>query len=150
MVFQCIDIRQVPREMKTAVFGLGYQHLPRDLANVNAWKTMFDPHITCNILFPQINNASLSIFSGCLRIISRGQYTKLQQRNNICFLQLLQLRQKDMSLLYKMKMITNAAQDNKIVSCWYKITMTTISLLGLRTQTIMNKYWQSAESSGLK
>ena len=24
-------------------FGLGFQHLPRDLANVNAWKTMFDP-----------------------------------------------------------------------------------------------------------
>ena len=25
--------------------GLGFQHLPRDLANVNAWKTMFDPYI---------------------------------------------------------------------------------------------------------
>ena len=25
--------------------GLGFQHLPRDLANVNAWKTMFDPFI---------------------------------------------------------------------------------------------------------
>ena len=37
MVFQCINIRQV--------FGLGFQHLPRDLANVNAWKTMFDPYI---------------------------------------------------------------------------------------------------------
>ena len=24
--------------------GLGFQHLPRDLANVNAWKTMFDPY----------------------------------------------------------------------------------------------------------
>ena len=45
MVFQCINIRQVPREvLKTAAFGLGFQHLPRDLANVNAWKTMFDPY----------------------------------------------------------------------------------------------------------
>ena len=43
MVFQCINIRQVPWEvLKTAAFGLGFQHLPRDLANINAWKTMFD------------------------------------------------------------------------------------------------------------
>ena len=35
--FQCINIRHVPWEvLKTAAFGLGYQHLPRDLANVNA------------------------------------------------------------------------------------------------------------------
>ena len=45
MVFQCINIRQVPREvLKTAASGLGFQHLPRDLANVNAWNTMFDPY----------------------------------------------------------------------------------------------------------
>ena len=46
MVFQCINIRQVPWEvLKTAASGLSFQHLPRDLANVNAWKTMFDPYI---------------------------------------------------------------------------------------------------------
>ena len=46
MVFQCINIRQVPWEvLKTAAFSLGFQHLPRDLANVKAWKTMFDPYI---------------------------------------------------------------------------------------------------------
>ena len=46
MAFQCINIRQVPWEvLKTAALGLGFQHLPRDLANVNAWKTMFDPYI---------------------------------------------------------------------------------------------------------
>ena len=46
MVFQCIDILQVPRKvLKTAASGLGFQHLPRDLANVNVWKTMFDPYI---------------------------------------------------------------------------------------------------------
>ena len=45
MIFQCINIRQVTWEMlKTAAFGLGFPHLPRDLANVNAWKTMFDPY----------------------------------------------------------------------------------------------------------
>ena len=45
MFFQCINIRQVPWEvLKTAAFGLGFQHLPRDLENVNAWKTMFDPY----------------------------------------------------------------------------------------------------------
>ena len=37
--FSCIDIRQVPWEvLKTAASGLGFQHLPRDLANVNALK----------------------------------------------------------------------------------------------------------------
>ena len=46
MAFQCINIRQVPREvLKTVAFGLGFQHLPRDLVNVNAWNTMFDPYI---------------------------------------------------------------------------------------------------------
>ena len=46
MVLQCINIRQVPREvLKTTASGLGFQHLPRDLANVNAWKNMFDPYI---------------------------------------------------------------------------------------------------------
>ena len=46
MVFQCINIRQVPWEvLKTSAFGLGFQHLPRDLVNVNALKTTFDPYI---------------------------------------------------------------------------------------------------------
>ena len=45
MVFQCINIRQVPLEvLKTKAKSLGFQHLPRYLANVNAWKTMFDPY----------------------------------------------------------------------------------------------------------
>ena len=39
MVFSCINIRQVPREvLKTEAEGRGFQHLPRDLANVNALK----------------------------------------------------------------------------------------------------------------
>ena len=43
MVFKCINIRQVTWEvLKTAASG--FQRLPWDLANVNAWKTMFDPY----------------------------------------------------------------------------------------------------------
>ena len=36
--------------MKTSAYGLGFQRLPRDLANVNAWKTMFDPYLMKAIL----------------------------------------------------------------------------------------------------
>ena len=32
--------------MKTSGFALGYQHFPLDLADVNAWKIMFDPSIS--------------------------------------------------------------------------------------------------------
>ena len=34
--FPCVNVCQVPRGMlKNAAYGLGFQHLPRDLANVN-------------------------------------------------------------------------------------------------------------------
>ena len=47
MVFHCINIPQVPWEvLKTKAGGLGFQYLPWDLVNVNAWKTMFDPYNT--------------------------------------------------------------------------------------------------------
>ena len=37
--FSCINIRQVPWEvLKTEAEGCGFQHLPRDLANVNSLK----------------------------------------------------------------------------------------------------------------
>ena len=37
--FSCINIRQVPWEvLKTEAKGLGFQHFPRDLVNVNALK----------------------------------------------------------------------------------------------------------------
>ena len=46
LFFQCINVCQVPRELlETSAFGLGFQHLPRDLANVNACKNIFDPYI---------------------------------------------------------------------------------------------------------
>ena len=42
-----INIRKVPREvLKTEGEARGFQHLPRDLPNVNEWKIMFDPYIT--------------------------------------------------------------------------------------------------------
>ena len=46
--FSCINIRQVPWEVlktEAEAEGLGFQHLPWDLANINSWKTMFDPYI---------------------------------------------------------------------------------------------------------
>ena len=50
MILSFIDIRKVPREMlKTEG-----EHLPRDLANVNEWKIMFDPHIENYISQEQI------------------------------------------------------------------------------------------------
>ena len=33
--------------LKTSGYALGFQHSPRDLANVNEWKIMFDPYIAC-------------------------------------------------------------------------------------------------------
>ena len=52
MILSFINIRKVPRKvLKTSGFALGFQHLPRDLANVNEWKIMFDPYIVdivCN------------------------------------------------------------------------------------------------------
>ena len=46
MVSLCINIRQVPWEVfEPAASDLGFLHLPRDLANVNARKTTFDPYI---------------------------------------------------------------------------------------------------------
>ena len=43
MVFSCMNIRQVPWEvLKTEAEGHGFQHLPKDLANVNALKNMFN------------------------------------------------------------------------------------------------------------
>ena len=67
MVFQYINICQVPREMlKTSAYGLGFQHLPRDLANVNAWKSMFDPYIqnmyTSIKSYVTVNSESSSTF----------------------------------------------------------------------------------------
>ena len=69
MVFQYINICQVPREMlKTSAYGLGFQHLPRDLANVNAWKTMFDPYI--GTAFYAITTTTQSLCMPSFRILA--------------------------------------------------------------------------------
>ena len=53
--------------LKTATYGLGFQHLPQDLANVNAWKTMFDPYIIPslpeNANFTKINFAMSMVYT---------------------------------------------------------------------------------------
>ena len=41
VILSFINIRKVPREC----FALGFQHFPRDLADVNKWKIMFGPSI---------------------------------------------------------------------------------------------------------
>ena len=74
MVFQCINIRQAPWEvLKTAASGLGFQHLPRNLANVNAWKTMFDPF---NIKYTFKN--MLSFWSYFLWIYTVTEYLEMK------------------------------------------------------------------------
>ena len=55
--FSCINIRQVPREvLKTKAGGSGFQHLPRDLANVNALKN----HVRSLLLHKSENNCYIS------------------------------------------------------------------------------------------
>ena len=52
MILSFINICKVPRELlKTSGFALGFQHFPRDFANVNEWKIMFDPYIPSTIDF---------------------------------------------------------------------------------------------------
>ena len=43
--FLLMDLYLILHYYSCTAYGLGFQHLPRDLANVNAWKTMFDPYI---------------------------------------------------------------------------------------------------------
>ena len=55
MILSFINIRKVPRKglenlglrprFSTSPFARGFQHLPRDLSNVNELKIMFDPYI---------------------------------------------------------------------------------------------------------
>ena len=67
MILSFIYIRKVPREMlKTSGFALGFQHLPRDFANVNEWKIMFDPYIrwyVCLSIFEFVPEALTFIYT---------------------------------------------------------------------------------------
>ena len=52
MILSFINIRKDPREMlKTSGFALGFQHLPRDLANFKECKIMFDPNTKIILTF---------------------------------------------------------------------------------------------------
>ena len=83
MFFQCINIRQVPWEvLKTAAFGLGFQHLPRDLANVNACKN--------NVwsLYLKVEHQSTMGYagmSGVLRYISAHEHCYFRLLDVSCF-----------------------------------------------------------------
>ena len=64
MILSFINIRKVPREvLKTSGFALGFQYLPRDLANVNEWKIIFDPYIKIHLWRHPIVK-SIHYFSG--------------------------------------------------------------------------------------
>ena len=53
-----INIRKVPREvLKTLGFALIFQKFPRDLANVDEWKIMFDPTIIDKVCSVQLHVA---------------------------------------------------------------------------------------------
>ena len=76
MGFQCINIniRHVPWEvLKTKASGLGFQHLPSDLENVNANKTMYDPYII---------KGSQRYFVWTLHYYSKNQ--QLEHRWRVC------------------------------------------------------------------
>ena len=61
MILSFINIRKDPREMlKTSGFALGFQHFPRDLANVNEWKIMFDPYKEIHFLVTGQTGSSMS------------------------------------------------------------------------------------------
>ena len=50
-VFGCINIRWVPRKVLKPEGGArGFQHLPRNTANVNARKTLFGHYYCINVL----------------------------------------------------------------------------------------------------
>ena len=54
----------VSGSVKISGFALGFQHFPRDLANVNEWKIMFDPSIIIINKVPQYALKTLSITLG--------------------------------------------------------------------------------------
>ena len=54
----------VSGSVKTSGSALGFQHFPRDLANVNEWKIMFDPSIIIINKVPQYALKTLSITLG--------------------------------------------------------------------------------------
>ena len=82
-VFSCFNIRQVPWEvLKTEAEGRGFQHLPRDPANVNALKkhvrslllhkTENICCISCTILFRLFPDVARTLFPRTMLVLGQG------------------------------------------------------------------------------
>ena len=69
MVFQCIYIHQVPWEVLKTSAGLGFQHLPRNLAN-------FMHEKTCLIRIVLNNNLYNSIYSSVFPLMTALRYLR--------------------------------------------------------------------------
>ena len=83
MILSFINIRKVPREMlKTEGEALGFQHFPRDLANVNEWKIMFDPYN--KILKGTVQNPVIIFQHHRILTVSRCLYNTARMRRLIC------------------------------------------------------------------
>ena len=86
---QCINNRHVPWEvLKTAAPGLGFQHLPQDLAN---GKPCLIPMLSCNVygVCPTLSTFSLSFIS---RSCEFGHFwTSVIVASPGCFLSILNL-----------------------------------------------------------
>ena len=79
MILSFITIRKVPWDLlKTSGFALGFQHLPRDLANVNEWKIMFDPYNEyftfqqCFGAYFQDHFMTVDVFQRSCEIVQKG------------------------------------------------------------------------------
>ena len=86
----CINIRKVPWEvLKTEAEGRGFQHLPRDLANVNALKNHVRSlllHKTENICYISryFLHYFVSPFHRCLANVISTDYARSRARQYTC------------------------------------------------------------------
>ena len=59
--------------MKTSGCAFGFQHFPRDLANVNEYKNMFDPHIQLSSVAVQPGQEVIKHFSSSAQLSMKFQ-----------------------------------------------------------------------------
>ena len=126
-VFQCVNIRQVPRE----VFGRGFQHLPRDLANVNAWKTMFDPYVTYLIFVRHISKLAADghMLHAALPLCTSGAWQCYESVYlSVCIFCLRQL----VDSLYANEQIYRTTKYSRLSLSWLRISRSENMVLVLR------------------
>ena len=75
MILSFIYIRKVPREM----FALGFQHFPRDLANVNEWKIIYDSYNETQFVMKQHLHRSQYYFDMDHNLTARHLIPVLEQ-----------------------------------------------------------------------